>query len=148
MTLKTYINKSPDNKIEKDLQEVVTFTGYIKENTDLLNPSFTIHYTNETLPTFNYLFCEETQRFYFITDLILLKGKVYQIDCHVDVLMSWKEYILSQEVITSRQENQFNLLLPDSEFKTYANPAVIQKAFPAGFSNDGFILLTVAGGVD
>ena len=61
----------------------------------------------------------------------------------VDVLMTYKPQIKAHSAIISRQENLWNLYLPDGEtFKTEQGMLVVQKEFPYGFTNgESFILL-------
>lgn len=117
MTLILYQNKSEYNKIDKDIVTVTTLTGTLKNSCSILAPVILIE--NETLINANYCYIPEYNRYYFITDITVVRNKLFQINCSVDVLMSFKDKIKEQTAIIARQEKLYNLYLNDDKLLSY-----------------------------
>lgn len=144
-----YTNHSPANFVNKDLTyKTFTIQGTLREATSLLDPVFLIQasapgfHSNE----FNYLYVEEFGRYYYITNIISANETLWEIHCHVDVLMSYAEQIKEQTAIVARQEAKYNMYLDDGIFMTYQNPRIQTKLFSVEgpFENQEFVLV-VAG---
>lgn len=145
MTITFYTNNSDYNVINKNITPIGSLTGTLRVETDLLNP--TILFTDLTenlLSNVNYIYITEFNRYYFVNNFTYVRNNAYEIKCHCDVLMSFKEQILEQTAVIARQENEWNLYLDDGIFKVYNNPMVYTKEFPNSFNNQSFIL-AVAG---
>lgn len=85
-----------------------------KQPCDILNPVFTLAY-DSSLVNANYVYCPEFKRYYFVTKPpTLLAGKRMELQCTVDVLMSWQSGIKSVKTLISRQENAGLSTIPDS----------------------------------
>ena len=147
MTIKFYKNKSDKNHVDKDITQVGSdVTGTFREDVSVTDPVFTIEdYTSFNPATANYCYIATLERYYYITDIKLITDKIYEIHCHVDVLMSFKSGIRSNTAIIARQQNLNNYMLNDGVFKTKANPKFDILKFPSGFSSN-YYFLTVAGG--
>lgn len=145
MNIYLYKNTDEKNKLNKTLIDIGAITGNQKEESSIINPSFMVLNSNNAIVA-NYLFADELSRYYFINSVKSVNGGMIILDCSIDVLMSWKSDILKLNVVTARQQNQYNTYLPDSEYKAYNNPIITQKAFPYGFKSDSNLILSVAGG--
>lgn len=62
----------------------------------------------------NYIYCEELHRYYFVNDIILLNNRLYQFQCSVDVLMSYKNEFLPLSALVERNENLNNIDIEDN----------------------------------
>lgn len=147
MTLTFSTNKSPKNKLEKELEQVQSCTScQLKEQTDIVNPVFTVSSISAAdLYKCNYVYAPELNgRKYFITDIVSVRNGLWEVHCHIDVLSTYADGVKEQEAIIHRQENAWNLYLDDGFFKTYQNPYIIVKNFPSGFTTQNFVL-AVAG---
>lgn len=83
--LKIYTNKSDQNIINKEIELVSELKCTFKDDIDILNPVLLIkNYTGG-----NYCYVSDFERYYYIDDVGLLKGGVYQLQCTVDVLKSY-----------------------------------------------------------
>lgn len=83
--LKIYTNVSNQNIINKELELVSELNCTFKDDIDILNPVLLIkNYTGG-----NYCYVADFERYYYIDDVGLLKGGVYQLHCSVDVLKSY-----------------------------------------------------------
>lgn len=51
----------------------------------------------------NYVWCDDFNRYYYVNDIIQ-KGNIAELHCHVDVLMSYSQEILSLKANVARQE--------------------------------------------
>ena len=145
MTIDLYINMSEDNRIGKELQLVDTLTGTLKDSCSIINPVIKIEADN--LSNINYIFIPEFSRFYFVTDAVVLRENLWQLTCHVDVLESFKDEILSHNAIIARQENLWNLYQDDEMFKIYSNPVLDEIAWKSDFSTWKYFL-ALAGSAD
>lgn len=147
MILTFSTNRSPKNKLEKDLNPVQTCGNCnLKEPTDILNPVFIVSTISaENMYKSNYVYAPELNgRKYFITDIVSIRNGLYEVHCHIDVLSTYAEEVLEQEAVIHRQQNAWNLYLDDGIFKTYQNPHIVVKKFPQGFTTQSFVL-AVAG---
>jgi hypothetical protein len=138
-------NKSEQNKIGKNIDNILTISGVLKDETSILSPSILVNADLDALTAANYMTIESFGRKYFITDIKSIRCGLVQINGRCDVLETYKDYIKQQEAVIARQENKWNLYLNDSIFKTYQNPIYIFKNFDKGFTNNmECYLLTVA----
>lgn len=87
----------------------------------------------------NYLYLEELERYYYIKNWIMENGHI-TLECEVDVLMSFKNSIKSQNVIVKRNEKLFNMYLEDGQYKVQNRTAVRTVVFPSGFTGHQIIL--------
>ena len=129
LTIKLYHNASPANKIGKKLNdELVTSDVLLKDDVSILKPVFKVKDVRSII-TYNYLYCPDLQRYYFIDDIISVHNDLWEISCHVDVLETYKNGILGQTAVIKRQQNKYNLYLNDPDFMTYNNDTIQTKKF-------------------
>ncbi len=114
------VNKSGNPVINKDLvfdENKDIYKGCtLLDDTSILNPSILIiqvpyekicKYNYMRIPAFN-------NRYYYITDIIAVKGRGVRVNGRVDVLRTYRDDILASKQLISRQENKANYLLPDA----------------------------------
>lgn len=95
----------------------------------------------------NYIYVEEFDTWYYIHDYIIQTGHVITLECHEDVLMTYKEQIKNLSCIIARQENRYNQYLNDPNYKVYNYRRVQTLEFPNGFNkNNSSYILSIAGG--
>lgn len=145
-----YRNDSPNNFINKSLHVIpnTNIVGVLREGTSIIDPIIEIE---ANAPGFhqndsNYMYIEMFRRYYYITDIVSKNYRLWEIRAHVDVLMSYKDQILSNNAIVSRQEFVYNMMLDDGIFMSYQDPIVETKYFSTQgpFENQEFVLV-VAG---
>lgn len=119
MNIALYQNNSDYRCVNKELSNEKSVDGvYLLETTDIVTPSFIILRTDDTLfSVYNYVSAPSFNRFYFIKGIKLLDAERIQIDCEVDVLMSFKSDIMEMEIIPDRSAINYNVLIPDSKVK-------------------------------
>lgn len=154
-----YKNASATNVVNKKIEEIVTMRGTLRKACSIIDPVIIVQLDgNEVWRNgFNYIYIDAFKRYYFVTNIINVAGgfesttqtnpiNLWEIHCHVDVLMSYKEQLLTQKAVVARQETQYNLMLDDGFFMSYQNPKIQTKLFsnPTPFETQEFVLI-VAG---
>lgn len=106
--LELYNNTSEDNRVDKTnyLTKVGELAGILREESSLIDMSLTLEI--EELPLFNYVYIEQLNRYYYVTDIVSVKYKLWTISLSVDVLMSYKNALLSCTAFVDRNENTFD----------------------------------------
>lgn len=137
----TFMNNQEElNKITKRPSSVMTLTGHLREETDIVNPVINIEYDG-TLTNVNYMWIPEFHRYYFITKIESVRTGLWRVYAHCDVLKTYAEGILGTPCVVARNEKQYNLMLNDSYFKVYANPRLQIANFPNKFSGYSYVLV-------
>jgi len=149
MTIGLYYNKSDERKLNKDLETIATYEGYLKNECSIQNPTVFIEgaFNIGNNINANYMYLPDYRRYYYITDITQVRANLVKISGRVDVLMSFKDEIQNSIGVVRKQEHNFNLFLDDGSLKVYQDKLIICKEFPNGFpkENDHFILVTAGG---
>lgn len=121
MNINTYWNKSSPEVVEKDLTQRHLFENVtLKNDTSITNPTFQITgvFDADSISGINYLHWNKMGRYYFIDDIRIVNGRMFEIDCSVDVLMSFKKNIhnSTQRVIRQQKKSNRNSLLLDDKY--------------------------------
>ena len=138
-----YFNKSDKRYVDKQL-EAITYEGSdhidieFKEDTSLEDPTFILRTQSKVL-TANYIYVPDMNRYYYINDYTVSHQIIY-INCHVDVLMSFKKEFKKENVIVARNEKLFDLYLDDNKYKVQDRTCVRTVRFPSGFTTRNLIL--------
>lgn len=145
MDITLQINNSEKNRLDKNITDIVTLSGTLREQTSIINPVIVIEGDLSSFVNCNYMTITAFNRSYFINNITSINNNLFEISAHVDVLSTYKTQIRDNSAIIARQEKKWNLYLNDGVFKTYQNPHIVTKAFPSGFTQQHFIF-SVAGG--
>ena len=140
MTAILYINKSSYNSLNKDITEIGATNLTLYEMTDLMQPKFKIK--NKTSANYMYV---QGFGYYFINNQILANQCCYLI-CEKDVLMSNKAEILNMECFVTRNENEYNLDIPDNLLPLQEKTVVYSRtdnAHAPDFGNGTIIMHTL-----
>lgn len=149
MLVNLYFNSSEAYDSNKNLTQLSTLSDvHPVEGFDIETPVLKIGSVNQsTLNNVNYAYIPEFNRYYFVDPPTVVNNKVYMLSLRVDVLTSFKSAINNLVAIIARQENEYNLYLPDPEFKVYANTDKKTLKFSkVPFTKNANFLLTVSGG--
>lgn len=138
-TIGLYINNSEEKKVNKDLTLIASIEGELRGECSVLSPTIRIEYDGD-LSRCNYMIIGAYNRFYFVTDINIVRTGVYEISGRVDVLTTYKDELLQNRAIIKKSERKWNTYLDDGTFHTYSTPFVTQKKFPSGFSGSSFVL--------
>lgn len=150
MNIKLCSSTSEIVAINKDISIIDDVSATIKGALSVENPVLILQYKSNIQPNVNYVYIQEYNRYYFVTDIINLTGGRYEIHCKVDVLMSFKDDILNLSCIVDKQSSKdnANMYLDDGSFVVQSKEFVNTINFPRGFNDNGeFILITAGGGV-
>ena len=139
MNLKLYTNLSDKNVMDKNLYHNTDINGTLREDCSIINPVIKVEGLTATqLKECNYCYIPEYGRYYYINNIIC-KGNLYELNCHVDVLMSFKDSIRDNSAIISRQQKTYNLYLRDGAFKCVAGNIIQIQQFSGGFDTFSFV---------
>ena len=148
MKVTFYATASDKRKVQKTLTSLYSSSAVkLKDNTSIINPKLLIT-TFDHFNQCNYVYIEEFNRYYFVTDIQSISNGVLQISCHVDVLMSNYSSILKMQAIVKRNTNHYNNYLVDNQRKVLCYPTQTILNFPKDkqFNTTLQYVLTVAGG--
>lgn len=130
ITLELYSCPSDERMVSKKLNDKFTFNHItFKNDTSIINPVFivgSIKGNTEPMDTvgwwrkFNYCYCPNLERYYFITDIIFTRQGLVELNCSVDPLMSFKEDILASTQLITRQENKIQKYIPDQSLPIHS----------------------------
>lgn len=148
MKFDLYYNKSDKEYINKDIDLVISVDGVFKDANNLVSPSIDLALSTDVINKFNYVYIQELKRYYYIDDITFIRNGYYNLSLSEDVLMTWKDYILQQSGVISRQENNYDLSIQDERLTVRNNAYVQTKLFPNGFNmnKDDFSYIVIIGG--
>ena len=145
MNIQLCSNTSEKNKLNKTITTGITLSGSLRNESNVVNPSIIINIDNPTI--YNYAYIPEFNRYYFITNYISLRTGMWQINLKSDVLMSFKDSILSSEVLINKTEiTGKNNYLSGSNWVNNCKTKTDILTFPHGLLDDGKYILITAGG--
>lgn len=143
-----YTNSSENNKVDKSLTPIASYSCTLRDSTSIIDPSFVLAVDVSDVVSCNYAYVSDFGRYYYVRNIISLRNGVCILECHVDVLMSFASEIRSNKGIVRKQENgnAYNLYIDDGSLVAYQDPYVLTEVFPSGFSGACFVLLVAGSG--
>lgn len=145
MNITLYINKSEKNKIGKNLSNDFSLSGTLRDATNIINPVILIE-LNE-IGNYNYCYISDFNRYYFITDITVIRTGLFAISLMVDVLESFKTSIKNLSVILLNTQNVGSSnYLPSQVFRNNVKSRTDILNFPNGLNDSGEFILITAGG--
>lgn len=100
--IKTFIYDGKPNAVNKTLQENEEYTGVLNVTFNVLTP--VVRFRTRTPVTFNYVFIESLNRYYFVSELNQ-DGDICTVRLRVDVLQTYKEKILASSATLTKGAN-------------------------------------------
>ena len=98
MELKIYNNNSNNNVLNKNITLVDTLEFNLKIDNSILQPVLILKNYSQG----NYCYIKVFKRYYYITDIKLLTGGLYQLQLDVDVLMTYKDVVMNNPITTHK----------------------------------------------
>ena len=151
ITLELYRCPSDERMVSKTLNDKFTFNHItFKNDTSIINPVFivgAIKDNTEPMDTvgwwrkFNYCYCPNLERYYFITDITFTRQGLVELNCSVDPLMSFKEDILASTQLITRQENKIQKYIPDQSLPIHSQVKTQITQFGSDIGGDTQTLL-------
>lgn len=145
MELHLYKIEDRNNTINKILGEYETIQATFTQDFDVLEPTFIVNYNimAKEWNDYNYIYCVETKRYYFIDSYRIIPSGIVYYKCSVDVLQTYKDIILNSSGLVSRNKNIGVESNNDSD-ETYER-TVSKIDIPINFGNEKIILVASAG---
>lgn len=149
LNLRLFNTDSPSNKINKSLTTKAVLSINLKNRPKDFN-NLDIDYTGSLALDFNYAKLDEYNLFFFAKMLPSNIGTNHNIlHLELDPLMTYKSQILSLNVITKRNTNNYNVYLNDENQKITEQTKQFYHTFKGGdisyFTPHKSILLTLVG---
>lgn len=113
---KRYLNKDRFLEVKADNLDIE-----ILEDSSVINPRLKLSLDSKYMES-NYIYLEDLHRWYFITNVTLSNGYAY-VDCHVDVLYSYREEIKKFKCILARSTNDYNMYQNDDRYNLLSYPS-------------------------
>jgi hypothetical protein len=141
-----YVNNEEAEKVNKNLGAGQIFEGTLKDRVIIERPSILIE-TDIDINGYNYFYIPEFNRYYFRTDIEIVRNNLFRISGRTDVLMSFKDQMKNFQVILDHSEvtgvtNYQSSPVWQALVKTKTD--IIN--FPYGLSENGEFILITAGG--
>lgn len=137
--------------VEKKLENSHTFSKItLIDDCTLANPIFILGAvvgSDEKQDTvgwwrrFNYCYCPNFDRYYFIVDITFTRNRFVQIECATDVLMSFKDDILKTTQLITRQEHKQQRYIADTSLPIHSAVKTEIKEFGSKVGGDAYTLL-------
>lgn len=128
-------NNQPMNMIPKTPETKFTVEGELRDESSIVDPVILIEYSNPVAA--NYAYIEQFHRFYYVTDWVAVRTGLWRCTMHTDVLKTFSQGILgSPAIIAKTASYDFNLYIPDPNFKRQQNDRYGMVSFPSGFDYD------------
>ena len=129
-------SNEPKNTINKSPTTVTTLAGSLKDGASVTDPVVLVEMAS--LPAANYANIPDFgNRFYYIKDIVNVANTLWEIHLHVDVLKTYASAIMNAPcIIAKTASNDFNLYLPDPNFKCQQDERIGMQNFPSGFDTE------------
>lgn len=145
MNLTLYVNNSEKNKIGKNLTNDFPLFGTLRDVTNIINPVILIELND--IGNYNYCYIPDFNRYYFITDITVIRTGLFAISLMVDVLESFQTDIKNLSVILLNTQNVGSSnYLPSPVFRNNVKSKTDILNFPNGLNDSGEFILITAGG--
>lgn len=140
---------SPKNRLGKTLSDTLTFSFVFKAPTSYLSPVVLIQ-SDTSLIGYNYAQIQlDILRSYYITDIVLVSSKNYEVHLREDVLATYSSTITSQSFFIERTSNKalYNVNVKDTmkpkEYiqKTNESISTLYLTQAPILSSDGFMVM-------
>ena len=147
MIVDLYTTSSDERAINKSISSLGSIDVKLKEGSDLINPVFVVSKKNYDISIFNYLYVPLYKRYYFVNNIRSTPAGFMELECHVDVLMSFKPYIQGITTLITRQEYIYSKyfkddMLPVRTDRQYNIKNLDSFSAPTG----SYFILTINGG--
>lgn len=133
------------HELHKAIQQLGIYSGSLKDESSVINPSILMQVPEGTAQQANYLNFTVGSRnwYYWIKDCVFKRTGVVEFICEVDPLMTYENEIRNLNCTIDRNENEADSYLYDENYKIDAYSNIVTIDFPQGFGDEQLILLTV-----
>lgn len=143
MELVLYKNFKKEVNSTKRPSGGTTVEVYLKDDTSILNPSFMIDTVDLDVN-----FCKWNNRYYFINNIILNNRHIYELQCSIDVMATWKTDILSSTQYVMRSASNYDGTIDDGMYPSRCFWEYKQTNDPTQTARSGrtYIIGVISGG--
>lgn len=130
ISLTLYQCGDDERTVKKKLENEHNFSKItLKEDCSIAHPIFilgAVAVSDEAQDTvgwwrqFNYCYCPNFDRYFYIDDVTFTRSRFVQLACTCDVLMSFKDDILRSTQLVTRQEYKQQRYIPDTSLPIHA----------------------------
>lgn len=139
MNLNLFQNNSDKNVMWKQITSKAQLEGTLREGCSVIDPVIKVQGISASdIPYINYCEIVEFGRYYYVKDIVCV-GNLYELHCHIDVLMTYKDQLKTIPAVIARQETVNNVMLTDGLLKTYADPIIEIRKSSSGFTDFQYI---------
>lgn len=124
MQIHLYATVKRKNSLRIPTGSGVTKNVVLKDNTTLVQPSFVLNYDNSNPTQYNYLYCADFLRYYYIRDWEF-DGRLWIAHCESDPLASFREQILSSTFYVLRSGSTSNSKILDTKYPATTEHKII-----------------------
>ena len=105
MTITLYTTSDDVRKLNKTVNKIKDVESIFPTgNINVYSPTFIIDYDSTAIPC-NYLYCDTTGLYYFVSSPVLIDGRRMELNCKCDYLMSFATEILNCNATVVRRES-------------------------------------------
>lgn len=115
----------------------------LKDGVSITNPVLLIRGSQFDIG-YNYCYIPKWSRYYFVNNIKINTGGVYEVSLSVDVLASFKSDILSGTAYVRRSKSHGSLYVPDTSWSHSSDYSTFTESIDIGLSHDGSYLLFTA----
>ena len=139
---------SEKRALDKNFSAVISVSGTLRNQSNVVNPSIELHCAVGTIATCNYMVISEFGRKYYITDMTALGEELTLVSGHCDVLSTYASQIRMNRAIVSRSATQgnWNLYLTDPMLKVTNKSLIQNRVGWTAFPKDQFSLMLITMG--
>lgn len=120
----------------------VEYKVSLKDGCSIDAPTFILNATN--VNNYNYCFCKDWQRYYWITSRTYDRG-VWYISCTCDLLATFKVDILETKALVTRSASKFDSFLIDTLPVSNSLPLIFHRDGNIGMSSEGYVIIAILG---
>jgi len=150
MNISIAVTSDDEHKVHKNLSILGSYTGSLKDDCNMENPTILVQVPEGTVQQANYAAMTagtELPRtyYYFIKNKVMRRTGVVELELECDYLMTFEDEIKNLVCTVDRTETKevTNAFLVDNEYQILACENIVTKTFPLGFDNETMVLLTV-----
>lgn len=148
MNISVAVTSDDEHKLHKNLSILGSYTGTLKDECSIENPSIMIQMPEATAQQANYAAITagtELNRtyYYFITDKVFVRDGLVRLTMRCDYLMTFESEIRNLVCTIDKNENDSDSYLYDENYKIDAYSNIMTRTFPQGFEDESMILLVV-----
>ena len=143
MNVTLYQNSSPKEQLTKTLTLIASLDGTLREVCSIVTPVITLE--KDSPIGFNYAYIADYGRYYFVTEVEVVRKGLIRLHLKSDPLMSFASSIKANSGIIRKSASNYNVKINDNSLRSYQNDLYTYKKFSGGFGTNFEYVLLVAG---